>query len=54
MCGSFPKIDDSLKTEDGAECFNEDGLIPKAIRIIKKEIPEMAIMTRCCLGSLLV
>ncbi len=38
----FPKIDDSLKTEDGAECFNEDGLIPKAIRILKKEIPEMA------------
>jgi len=41
----FPKINDSLKTEDGAECFNEDGLIPKAIRILKKEIPEMAIMT---------
>ena len=41
----FPKIDDSLKTEDGAECFNEKGLIPNAIRILKKEIPEMAIMT---------
>ena len=41
----FPKINDSLKTEDGAECFNEAGLIPKAIRILKKEIPEMAIMT---------
>ena len=40
----FPKIDDSLKTEDGSECFNEAGLIPKAIRILKKEIPEMAIM----------
>ena len=41
----FPKINDNLKTEDGAECFNEDGLIPRAIRILKKEIPEMAIMT---------
>ena len=41
----FPKIDDSLKTEDGSECFNEAGLIPKAIRMLKKEIPEMAIMT---------
>ena len=41
----FPKINDRLKTEDGAECFNEAGLIPKAIRILKKEIPEMAIMT---------
>ena len=25
----FPKIPDSLKTEDGSECFNEAGLIPK-------------------------
>jgi len=41
----FPKIDDSLKTEDGSECFNEAGLIPKAIRKLKKEIPEMSIMT---------
>ena len=41
----FPKVSESLKTEDGAECFNEKGLIPKAIRILKKEIPQMAIMT---------
>ena len=41
----FPKIDDSLKTEDGAECFNEAGLIPKIIRKLKQEIPQMAIMT---------
>ena len=41
----FPKIDDSLKTEDGAECFNEAGLIPKVIRKLKNEIPQMTIMT---------
>ena len=41
----FPKIDDSLKTEDGAECFNEAGLIPKVIRKLKQEMPQMAIMT---------
>ena len=41
----FPKIDDDLKTEDGAECFNEAGLIPKTIIKLKQEIPEMAIMT---------
>ncbi len=41
----FPKIDDSLKTEDGAECFNEQGLIPRAIKSLKKEFPEMTIMT---------
>ena len=41
----FPKVDDSLKTEGGEECFNENGLIPRAIRRLKKELPEMTIMT---------
>ena len=41
----FPKVDDSLKTEDGSECFNEAGLIPKVIMKLKKEIPQMTIMT---------
>jgi porphobilinogen synthase len=27
----FPKVADGLKSEDGAECFNEHGLIPRAI-----------------------
>ena len=41
----FPKVAEGLKTEDGSECFNENGLIPRAIRQIKQAIPEMAIMT---------
>ncbi len=41
----FPKIADSLKSEDGAECFNENGLIPRAIRRLKKELPDMTVMT---------
>ena len=41
----FPKVDESLKTEDGAECFNEAGIIPTVIRKIKQELPEMVIMT---------
>ena len=41
----FPKVSEELKTEDGAECFNENGLIPRAIRQIKGAIPQMAIMT---------
>ena len=41
----FPKVSEGLKTADGAECFNENGLIPRAIRQLKQELPEMAIMT---------
>ncbi len=41
----FPKVSDTLKTEDGAECFNENGLIPRAIQRLKKEVPDMTIMT---------
>merc|ERR1711965_977477 len=41
----FPKVSEELKTEDGAECFNENGLIPRAIRQINGAIPQMAIMT---------
>ncbi len=41
----FPKVAESLKSEDGAECFNEKGLIPRAIRRLKEEIPEMTVMT---------
>ncbi len=41
----FPKVDDALKTEGGEECFNENGLIPRAIRRLKKELPQMTIMT---------
>ncbi len=41
----FPKVSDSLKTEDGKECFNPEGLIPRAIRRLKKELPQMTVMT---------
>ncbi len=41
----FPKVAEELKTEEGEECFNDKGLIPKAIRLLKKELPEMTIMT---------
>ena len=41
----FPKVAEGLKTEDGAECFNANGLLPRAIRQIKQAVPDMAIMT---------
>ncbi len=41
----FPKIAEELKSEEGEECFNENGLIPRAIALIKRELPEMTVMT---------
>lgn len=41
----FPNIDPSLKTNDGVEATNPDGLIPRAVRELKKNFPELGIMT---------
>lgn len=41
----FPVIDVSLKTEDGREAYNPDGLTCRAVRAIKKEVPGMVVMT---------
>jgi porphobilinogen synthase len=41
----FPVIDASLKTPDGKEAFNPDGLIPNAVRELKKQFPNLGIMT---------
>lgn len=41
----FPKVSDGLKTEDGSECFNEGGLIPRAIRRLKEVHPDMTLMS---------
>ncbi len=41
----FPKIDDSLKTSDAAECHNPAGLIPRVIRAIKAACPEICVIT---------
>ncbi|ROO24650.1 delta-aminolevulinic acid dehydratase [Salinisphaera orenii MK-B5] len=41
----FPVIDPSKKTPDAAEAANPDGLVPQAIRAIKREFPELGVMT---------
>ncbi|MCL4161285.1 UNVERIFIED_CONTAM: hypothetical protein GTU68_009232 [Idotea baltica] len=41
----FPAIDDSLKTDDAKECFNPQGLIPRAFRAVKEAFPEVSIMS---------
>jgi len=41
----FPKLDDSLKTDDGREALNPSTLVLRAIRAIKAELPQMAVIT---------
>ncbi len=41
----FPVIDASLKTPDGQEAMNPDGLVPRVIRALKKEFPGLGVMT---------
>ncbi len=41
----FPVIDGSLKTEDGREALNPDGLVPIVVRELKQRFPELGVMT---------
>lgn len=41
----FPKIEENLKTPDAAECANDDGLVPRAIRALKDAHPELCVIT---------
>jgi len=41
----FPAIDPSLKTPDGIEATNPDGLIPRVVSTLKQRFPELGILT---------
>jgi porphobilinogen synthase len=41
----FPKISESLKTTDAIEAINPKGFLPSAVRKIKKEFPELVLVT---------
>ena len=41
----FPVVDQSLKTYDGKEATNPDGLVPRVVRALKKEFPGLGVMT---------
>jgi porphobilinogen synthase len=41
----FPVIDASLKTPDGQEALNPEGLVPRVVRELKKHFPELGVMT---------
>ncbi|CAM8985655.1 unnamed protein product [Rhodiola kirilowii] len=41
----FPKVPDALKTPTGDESYNDDGLVPRAIRLLKDKYPDLIIYT---------
>jgi porphobilinogen synthase len=41
----FPSIEPALKTPDGKEATNPEGLIPRVIALLKKKFPELGVMT---------
>jgi len=41
----FPAIEANLKTPDGKEAIHAGGLIPRAVAMLKKQFPELGIMT---------
>ena len=41
----FPVIDTALKTPDGREATNPEGLVPRAVRALKQRFPELGILT---------
>lgn len=41
----FPAPDNKVKTRDGAEAFNDDGLVQNAVRALKASQPELGVIT---------
>ena len=41
----FPVVDADLKSLNAEEAYNDDGLVPKAIRALKSAYPELGVMT---------
>ena len=41
----FPVIDVSLKSLGAEESFNDQGLVPRVVRALKREFPELGVIT---------
>jgi porphobilinogen synthase len=40
----FPAVDPSCKSEDGREAWNPDGLVPRALRVLRREVPDLVLI----------
>ena len=41
----FPKLDPALKDEEGTQALNEETLVLRAVRAVKKAVPEITVIT---------
>ncbi|MCB9679862.1 MAG: porphobilinogen synthase [Alphaproteobacteria bacterium] len=41
----FPKVDDALKSLHCAEAWNDEGLVPRIVRRLKAEVPDLLVIT---------
>jgi porphobilinogen synthase len=41
----FPVIDAKLKSEDAKEAYNSEGLIPRAVALLKQDVPDLGVIT---------
>jgi porphobilinogen synthase len=41
----FPKLDPKLKDEEGTQALNEEALVLRAVRAVKKAVPELTVIT---------
>ncbi|CAN6720906.1 unnamed protein product [Malus baccata var. baccata] len=41
----FPKVPDALKNSTGDEAYNDNGLVPRTIRLLKDKYPDLVIYT---------
>jgi porphobilinogen synthase len=41
----FPNLPDSLRTDDAAEAWNADGLVQRAVRNLKRAVPQLGVIT---------
>ncbi|KAK8580238.1 hypothetical protein V6N13_143357 [Hibiscus sabdariffa] len=41
----FPKVPDALKSPTGDEAYNDNGLVPRTIRLLKDKFPDLVIYT---------
>ncbi|HUR58510.1 MAG TPA: porphobilinogen synthase [Opitutaceae bacterium] len=41
----FPRLDPKLKDEEGTQALNEDALVLRAVRAVKKAVPDLTVIT---------